>query len=498
VFDRDHTLVIDLQIASMEFPGITMDDAPVNQRERWNLEWERGWTSEFGTKDAYLEYQFKYWAHDEAQRNYREARAAAARAAAQAEAQAIDEARALEYRKVEAVEQANKVAFMQLELASRHNSRQPPGSGVIQEWSNGEWVPVSRAAIEAPRAGWLANSVTADAWDDDTPPTPPTICMIEGTAGALFAAGRTSRIYGKTGSAKSFIAKLGVKEILEADGSVLYLDGDGIWEDFKSHLKAMGVSRDNVLSGRLHHSHIEGTMLGEDFQELLQSQPWGFIVVDGFNVALNQSGFKGSEDDGVNAFFARVLNPAAATGAAVLVVDHVKKDGVTDHGSVFKSNDLTGIDLGIQRLSAIAPGIMGYSSIKLTQKDRVGWATALQSSRGRTQDQAFAHVVVDSTGGSGVPTVVSIQLDPPTNVTTSSTTARTNGDADTLRNLLKDNPAGFASTNRVIEALKLRNKSMDATRVNNAAAALVATGEAMRTQIGQSLDLRPVVKGTKP
>lgn len=340
-------------------------------------------------------------------------------------------------------------------------------------------------------ADWLANTVTPQAWDDSRPADPPTVCRIDGTVGALFAAGRVSRAFGLSGSGKSWIAKLGTLEVLSAGGAVLYLDGDGVWQDFRDHLKAMGLSRDDALSGRLHYSRVEGSLLGDDFRNLLDSQPWGLVVLDGFNVALTASGFKGVEDDGVTTFFTQVLNPAAATGAAVVVVDHMKKDGESDHGSVFKRNNLTGTDYAIKRLSLIAPGIRGYSSITLSPKDRPGWATSLHAQRGRAQDVAFAHAVVDSTGDSGIPTVVNIQLDPPIDVMLANTMTQASNDADTLRALLKANPAGFSSTSKVREGLKAMKKDMDNNRINAAAAILTANGQATRTKNGQAFDLRP-------
>jgi hypothetical protein len=342
---------------------------------------------------------------------------------------------------------------------------------------------------------WLTNAVNADAWDDSTPPTPPTVCRIDGTVGALFAAGRTSRLFGSSGSAKSWIAKLGTLEVLSSGGSVLYLDGDGIWQDFRDHMKAMGLSRDDALSGRLHYSRVEGSLLGDDFRLLLDSRPWSFIVVDGYNRALGGSGFKGNEDPDVNAFSSAVLDPAAAAGAAVVVIDHMKKDGETDHGSVFKRNNLSGSDYAIKRQSLIAPGLRGFSSITLTDKDRPGWATQLQGTRGRTKDDAFAHVIVDSTGDSGVATVVTLQLDAPGDVLIATAMTQANNDADTLRDLLNDYPAGFASNAKLRTALKARGKDMDNSRINNAAAVLQVDGLVTRTRTGQSFDLRPVTNG---
>ena len=343
-------------------------------------------------------------------------------------------------------------------------------------------------------ADWLANAVTPQAWDDSKPPAPPTVCRIDGTVGALFAAGRISRVFGLSGSGKSWIAKLGTLEVLSAGGAVLYLDGDSVWQDFRDHLKAMGLSRDDALSGRLHYSRVEGSLLGDGVRVLLDSQPWSLIVVDGFNRVMGAAGLKGNEDPDVNTFFASVLDPAAATGAAVVVVDHMRKDGESDHGSVFKRNNLTGTDYSVKRMSLIAPGIRGYSSITLTPKDRPGWATSLHAQRGRTQDVAFAYVVVDSTGGAGIPTVVNLQLDPPLDLMLASTMAQASNDADTLRALLKANPAGFSSTSKVRDGLKAMKKDMDNNRINAAAAILTANGEATRTKNGQALDLRPVSK----
>jgi|GEM_PF-7034403 len=356
----------------------------------------------------------------------------------------------------------------------------------------------ANAAASAYVADWLSNAVTADSWDATTVLAAPTVCRIDGTTGALFSPGRVSRLFGSSGSAKSWIAKLGALEVLTDGGAVLYLDCDGVFEDFRSHMKALGLARHDALSGRLHYIRVEGSLLGYDFRAVLDSQPWSFIVIDGFNVALNASGFKGAEDDGVTAFFGAVLNPAADTGAAVLVIDHMKKDGETDHGSVFKRNNLTGTDYSIRRKSLIAPGIRGYSALSLTPKDRPGWSTSLHASRGKTQDDPFAYVVVDSTGDTGAATVVTLQLDAPFDVMLATAMSQANGDADTLRALLRDHPAGFASNAKVRAALKARGKDMDNTRINAAGVVLVHAGEITRSRIGQAADMRPVQAGVQP
>lgn len=345
-------------------------------------------------------------------------------------------------------------------------------------------------STQPPEPAWT-NAVTADSWDDAARPTAPTICKITGTSGGLFASGRVSRLFGSSGSAKTWIVKRAALETLAAGGSVLFLDGDGIWQDFRDHLKLMGLSRDDALSGRLHYSRVEGSLLSDDFRAVLASQAWSLIVLDGFNATMAAAGLKGSDDPDVNLFFSAVLNPAAATGAAVVLVDHMKKDGLTDHGSVFKRNNLTGTDYAVNRQSLIAPGLRGYSSITLTPKDRPGWATSLQAQRGRLQDQPFAFVIVDSTGDNGVPTVISIELDAPPDVLLNTAWSQANADADTLRALLRDHPAGFASNARVRAALKARSKDMDNNRINAAALLLVTSGEATRTKTGQSLDLKP-------
>jgi hypothetical protein len=366
-------------------------------------------------------------------------------------------------------------------------------------WMNQSTGASRPATPHSYAADWLANAVTADSWDAVAPPAPPAVCKIEGTTGALFSAGRVSRLFGSSGSAKSWIAKLGTLEVLTSGGAVLYLDCDGVFEDFRAHMKALGLSRDDALSGRLHYIRVEGSLLGDDFKMLLDGQPWDFIVIDGFNVALNASGFKGAEDDGVTAFFGAVLNPAADTGAAVLVIDHMKKDGETDHGSVFKRNNLTGTDYSIRRKSLIAPGIRGYSALALTPKDRPGWATSLHASRGKTQDDPFAYVVVDSTGDGGGPaTTVTLQLDAPFDVMLASAMSQANSDADTLRALLRDNPGGFSSNAKVRAALKARGKDMDTTRINDAGKLLVQAGEITRSRVGQAVDMRPVVQGVQP
>lgn len=362
-------------------------------------------------------------------------------------------------------------------------------------------TPISQALVPAQATAaltdWLANRVTQASWDDTTPPIAPTICRIEGSIGALFAKGRISRLYGQSGSGKSWVAKKATLEVVSESGAVLYLDADGVFEDFRNHLKMMGITREDALSGRLHYVRVEGSLSGPDVRVLLADTPWDLVVLDGFNVALSvtaPSGKSGHDASEVDSFFASVLRPAENVGAAVLVIDHAKKGSDEDHGSVQKRNNLTGTDFSIKRVGMIAKGSKGHAEISLTPKDRPGWATSEQARRGKTLDDVFVYAIVDSTA-QDESVVVTIELSLPIDMIGAAKLPELNKDIDTLRRLLIAVPDGFESNSKVRIALKERGWDMDNNRINRAASALEAGNEAWRANgRGGAVSLKPGVK----
>jgi hypothetical protein len=202
-------------------------------------------------------------------------------------------------------------------------------------------------------------------------------------------------------------------------------------------------------------------------------------VIDGYGRALNVSGLDSQSDRDVNRFTAEVLDLAAAkTGAAVVLADHTKKDNVTDFGSAYKRNNLTGTDYFIQRSgsSLIAPGSVGWSEIRLTAKDRPGWATEKQADKGRSMDDVFVYVEVDAMNSwpDGSPkTEVTLTLDAPAQLGLVRGTGIL-ADVNRLREVLKvefdaGRPPSFPSVAAIRKALKGIGRDMTDSRVKTAA-----------------------------
>lgn len=365
-----------------------------------------------------------------------------------------------------------------------HDAEEGPAMSIDERTGEvaGPASTMTGSAPTVPCTPWLNNMITAAAWDDDTPPTPPEVGRIEGTDGALFASGRVSRVFGLSGSGKSWLAKGATVEQLNSGARVLYLDVDGVFDDYRRHLKLLGVDRGAALSERHHYARVEGSLVTAAALPVLQATPWDLVVLDGWNAALGlaaPSGRSGLDAPEVDAFIVAVLNPFAARGAAVVVIDHARKEGDADHGSVQKRNSLTGTDYMIRRRAPIAAGVVGYSELRLTAKDRPGWATSLHARSGRDPDDPFVYLVVDSTAEGR--TRVAVQLDKPHDVAVGAALGELDRDVETLRALLRLVPAGFASMTKVREGLTAHGlPKLDATRANRAAAVLVSAGEVTR------------------
>ena len=223
------------------------------------------------------------------------------------------------------------------------------------------WEPVNLAAVLA----------------GDTPETVP--AWLTRTDGQpLLYPGRVHAFNGEPEAGKGWLALAACAEAVRAGRHALYIDFEDNPAGITERLLALGLTPNQILErftyirptdpldhpNRLAVHHLADTL-----------QP-AVAVVDGVLEALAQNGWDENSNTDVAAFYEALARPLAATGAAVIVIDHVTKDkeqqGRYARGAGAK---LAGIDGAVYKIENVQPftrGQTGTSRVVLT-KDRVGW-----------------------------------------------------------------------------------------------------------------------------
>jgi hypothetical protein len=206
---------------------------------------------------------------------------------------------------------------------------------------------------ETETTSWVPLDLT-DALEGGEPPPPTVLARTDGPR--LLYAGKTHQFIGESESCKTWGAILAVLEILNGpEGLVLWIDYEDDAKTLVNRLLAMGVDR-HAIASRLHYVQPEEpirardgriTQAGLDFAELLERHHYTLAVIDGVTEAMVTEGLDplGTEDAAIWA--RRLPKHIAATGAAVVTLDHVPKgngDGPRRYGlgSQHKVSGLTG------------------------------------------------------------------------------------------------------------------------------------------------------------
>lgn len=219
----------------------------------------------------------------------------------------------------------------------------------------------------------------------------------------LIYEGRVHSIYGESESGKSWIAQIATAEMLKNDKKVIYIDFESDAIDIVNRLKALGVSRANLLQ---YFTYIrpEGARDTDDpyWQAILEPQSATLIVIDGVTESLTMWGGESKDNDAITRWmrlFPRTV--AMASGAAVVLIDHITKNAETRGrfaiGGQAKLATIDGAAYLVEPLEALAPGRTGTLTMRVT-KDRPGFVRKIAGmwrKSDRTQEAAI--FTIDST-----------------------------------------------------------------------------------------------------
>lgn len=219
----------------------------------------------------------------------------------------------------------------------------------------------------------------------------------------LIYTGRVHSIYGESESGKSWVAQIASAEMLKSDKKVIYIDFESDPIDIVNRLKALGVSRANLLQ---YFTYIrpDGPRDVDDpyWQSILEPNSATLIIIDGVTESLTMWGGETKDNDAITRWmriFPRTV--ATASGAAVVLIDHITKNAETRGrfaiGGQAKLATIDGAAYLVEPLEALSPGRIGSLTMRVT-KDRPGFIRKISGmwrKSDRTQEAAI--ITIDST-----------------------------------------------------------------------------------------------------
>ena len=231
--------------------------------------------------------------------------------------------------------------------------------GVVKESS---WIPKQIADLEL---------------EDE--PAPSMLKREDGNA--LLYGGKINAIFGESESGKTWIALEAIRQELEKNNIVFYLDFEDSARGILNRLKTMKVATDKF---KLFRYANPDEPLGEGIGEVMRTEIMAYlptlIVVDGVNAAMNLLGLDLEKNKDATTFSQKVLKPLRIGGAGILTIDHVTKSkdnrGNYAIGAQAKRADIDGAAFAVSVSMPFGRGIDGALDITCT-KDRPGHVRAI-------------------------------------------------------------------------------------------------------------------------
>ncbi len=238
-----------------------------------------------------------------------------------------------------------------------------------------EFEPYSPPGINQPEHPQYGDVAALLAGDIPEPPEPDVMARTDGVR--LFYTGKVNVLYGDSESGKTWIALAAVTEVLAAGGraAVVDLDHNGMAETITRLLHLGAKPADLADLGRFRY--CEPADAGElvFFTADLASWAAWVVVVDSLGEMLPMLGLSSNSPDEYTAGNRRVLTPLAASGAAVVAVDHLPKDdGAREKGqtgTLAKKRSINGVSLRVTVGDQFVPGRGGSANLTVS-KDRPG------------------------------------------------------------------------------------------------------------------------------
>ena len=251
-------------------------------------------------------------------------------------------------------------------------------------------------ALEDLLRSWHPVDLTAALNGEKVRPEPTILRRSDGRA--LFYEGQVNYLHGSDGVGKSFVALFAAVEVLEDGDHVWWLDYEDPDEvTVVGRLLDLGVKPD-IIANQFHYLHPESEATPAAIAmvcDFVRDTNARLVVVDSVGEAMGLDGINEDKDAEVTPWMRRVLRPLAATGAAVLPIDHGVKNGdnpLHPSGSKRKRAQVTGSHFLVDAIKPLSQEFSGGRLKLTTAKDRHGNYT-----RGKTA--AIIDIAIYPDGG---------------------------------------------------------------------------------------------------
>jgi hypothetical protein len=230
---------------------------------------------------------------------------------------------------------------------------------------------------EVIESSWIPKEISEVDLGQEEPPT-----MLRREDGnCLLYPGRINAIFGESESGKTWLALEAIRQELEKNNIVFYIDFEDSARGILNRLKTMRVPTDKF---KLFRYANPDTKLEPGIGELMRTEIMAYlptlIVVDGVNAAMNLLGLDLEKNKDATEFSQRILKPLRVGGAGILTIDHVTKSkdnrGNYAIGAQAKRADIDGAAFAVSVAMPFGRGLDGALDILCT-KDRPGFVRAI-------------------------------------------------------------------------------------------------------------------------
>jgi hypothetical protein len=241
-----------------------------------------------------------------------------------------------------------------------------------------DWGKWADAEIERMRAGSWSPVDLRPVLDEDEPACVPTI-LRRSDGHCLIYPGKLHSLSGETESLKTWMAVAGCAERLGENERVLYVDFEDSARVVVERLRSLGVTDEAIADGLSYVRPDEP--LTEDaagrIEAMLYEQPYSLAVLDGLTEALALQGLNPNDNRDIALWVAMLPRRLQRTGAAVLSIDHMAKNG-EGRFALGAQHKLAGLDGAAYTVAVLKHGGRGQdSAARLTiSKDRPGFVRA--------------------------------------------------------------------------------------------------------------------------
>jgi hypothetical protein len=220
----------------------------------------------------------------------------------------------------------------------------------------------------------------------------------------LFYRGKINALLGESESGKTWVALLAVKQALEVQQKVIYLDFEDSGKGILARLRSLGLD-DAKFANFTYANPDQNLTLDErmDLVDALQEIQPELIIVDGVNAAMTLLNLELTSNRDATFFSQQLLKPLALSGACVVTIDHVPKSkdnrGNYAIGAQAKRADINGCAIAVEVTLPFGRGMNGELNLKVT-KDRPG------AVRENSKEAKFAGTVQLKSTADGMVTMI--------------------------------------------------------------------------------------------